>query len=124
MTSKTPNKFLQSTKFLIFSACLVFIMGILYLINHISYFTKSVALYTAQGFSQSEVLGQLVPDKLLPGIFEGIGLFFGVSALLFGTAMVNQKLSASSYETAEAAHAEKEALEAAKIFMSVEGLER
>lgn len=123
MTSKTTGKYLQSTKFLIFSASLVFIMGILYLLNHITYFTKSVALYTAQGFSQSEILRLLVPDRLLPGLFEGIGLFFGVSALLFGTAMINQKLSASSFEAAASVRAEKEALEAAKVFMSVEGLE-
>lgn len=123
MTSKTTGTYLQSTKFLIFSASLVFIMGILYLINHITYFTKSVALYTAQGFSQSEILRLLVPDRLLPGLFEGIGLFFGVSALLFGTAMINQKLSASSFEAAASVRAEKEALEAAKVFMSVEGLE-
>ena len=123
MTSKTSNKFLQSTKFLIFSACLVLLMGILYLINHITYFTKSVSLYTAQGFSQSEILSLLVPDRLLPGLFEGVGLFFGVSALLFGTAMINQKLSASSFDAVASARAEKEALEAAKVFMSVEGLE-
>ena len=123
MTSKTSNKFLQSTKFLIFSACLVLLMGILYLINHITYFAKSVSLYTAQGFSQSEILSLLVPDRLLPGLFEGVGLFFGVSALLFGTAMINQKLSASSFESAASARAEKEALEAAKVFMAVEGLE-
>jgi len=123
MTLKASDTFLQSTKFLIFSACIVFIMGIFYLINHITYFSKSVALFAAQGFSQSEILSQLVPDRLLPGIFEGIGLFWGMSALLFGTAMINQKLSASSFEAVASARAEKEALEAAKVFMSVEGLE-
>ena len=98
-------------------------MGVLFLFNHISYFVKSVSLLTSQGYDRSDILMQLIPDRLLPGIFEAVGLYLGLAALLLGSGLINQKLSTSSFEAAEAARAEKNALEAAKIFMSVDSLE-
>lgn len=117
------EKLLQSTLLLYMASGLVFVVGVAHLANHIHSFVNTVALYTTQGFERAAVLRQLVPDRLMPGIFEGIGLYLGISALLFGAGTINQKLAASSYEAAEAARAEKNALEAAKVLLSLDGLE-
>ena len=76
------------------AAVIVLLIGAAYLVINIRYYNSMVAGYVAQGYDAAEVTAQLIPQKLLPGIFEPVGIFGGIAAVLCGISLINKKLSA------------------------------
>ena len=87
------NKLLTSTKIIYAAAILVFLIGIAFLADNIILFKGTVAHYAAQGYPSAEVVKQLLPGQLLPGIFEPVAIYWGIAAVLFCAGTINQKLS-------------------------------
>lgn len=74
-------------------AALIALIAIAYLVNNVLLFKNVVDQYVAQGYPSNVVLQQLVPSQLLPGIFEPIAVYGGISFILFGIGIINQKIS-------------------------------
>lgn len=72
---------------------LVTIIGIAYLITNIMLFKQMLSQYVAQGYPAGDVINQLLPSQLLPGIYEPIAIYGGIALVLFGAGMLNQKIS-------------------------------
>jgi hypothetical protein len=74
-------------------AILITLIIIVFLVNNIILFKDNVAQYVAQGYPYDEVVKHLIPNQLLPGILEPIAVYGGIAFLLFGTGIINQKIS-------------------------------
>ncbi|WP_333859013.1 hypothetical protein [Clostridium sp.] len=90
--SKKPGRLSSCIVFYI-AALVTALMGIVLLVNNVIMFRKTVNQYVAQGYSANIVLEQLVPSQLLPGIFQCIGLYGGITCILIGIGIINKKLS-------------------------------
>jgi hypothetical protein len=49
--------------------------------------------YVAQGYDSAEVMKQLLPSQLLPGIFQPVAVYGGIAVLLMGVGMIYQKVA-------------------------------
>jgi hypothetical protein len=81
------------------AAAVAGVIAVALLIDNIMLFKNNVAQYVAQGYPSSEVLKQLIPAQLLPGIFEPLVLYLGIALVLWGLGLINQKLSICQAET-------------------------
>jgi len=75
------------------AASLIGLIAIGLLVENIVIFNATVAQYVAQGYPSSQVLQQLIPSQLLPGVFESIAVYGGIAFILFGVGMTNQRFS-------------------------------
>ncbi|AHF07017.1 hypothetical protein [Desulfitobacterium metallireducens] len=71
----------------------VALIAIAFLVNNILLFKNVVAQYVDQGYPSSEVLSQLIPNQLLPGVFEPVAVYGGIAFLLIGVGIINRKVS-------------------------------
>lgn len=71
----------------------VALIAVALLINNIILFKNTVNLYVDQGYLAADVIKQLIPSQLLPGIFEPIAVYGGIAFVLLGAAIINQKVS-------------------------------
>jgi len=92
--AKEKSSITVSTILFYIAALIVLLIGAAYLVVNIQYYNSMVAGYVAQGYDAAEVTAQLIPQKLLPGIFEPVGIFGGIAAVLCGISLINKKLSA------------------------------
>lgn len=96
MKNKTvlkKSKKISVSKILNAAALVVAILGIASLVNNIYLFKQAVSQYVAQGYSTATVTKQLLLSQLLPGIFEPIALYGGISIVLLAASMINKKIS-------------------------------
>lgn len=93
---QTKNNSTQKNKIslvLYIGGSIVAIMGIALLINNIILYNQTIAEYVAQGYDSAEVVAQMPPTQLLPIVFQAIGLYGGVSMILFCMGLIFQKVS-------------------------------
>lgn len=83
----------KATIFLYVAAVFVFAVGTVSLVFGIMGYMKTVAQYVAQGYPEAMVTAELIPATLLPGIFQSIGLYWGIAFVLFGLAAISKKLA-------------------------------
>ena len=93
-TAKEKSPIAVSSIIYYVAAVVVLLVGAAYLVINVRYYNTMVAGYVAQGYAAADVTAQLIPQKLLPGIFEPVGIFGGIAAVLWGIGMLSQKLSA------------------------------
>jgi hypothetical protein len=74
-------------------ASVVALIAVASLANNILLFKSTVGQYVAQGYPSTEVIKQLVPIQLLPGVFESLALYAGIAFALFAAGMINEKIS-------------------------------
>ncbi|WP_434512284.1 hypothetical protein [Desulfitobacterium sp. AusDCA] len=74
-------------------AALTALIAIAFLVNNVILFKNNVSQYVAQGYSSAEVIQQLLPAQLLPGIFEPIAVYGGIAFILLGVGIINQKVT-------------------------------
>lgn len=89
---KKSRKFSISIVFYAVSLVIA-VVGAALLVNNIIFFRSTVNNYVAQGYSSADVIKQLVPSQLLPGIFEPIAVYGGIAVVLLGLGIVNKKVS-------------------------------
>lgn len=82
-----------SSIILYIAASVVLLVAVALLINNIILFRATASGYVAQGYAANDVLKQLIPSQLIPGIFEPIAVYGGIAFVLFGVARINQKVS-------------------------------
>lgn len=75
------------------AASIVALIAVALLIINILSFRDTVTAYVAQGYATADVLKQLVPSQLIPGIFQPIAVYGGIAFVLFGAGIINQKIS-------------------------------
>lgn len=75
------------------AAVVVALIGVALLINNVLLFKNTVNQYVAQGYPAADVIKQLVPSQLIPGILQPVGVYLGIAFILFGTGIINQKVS-------------------------------
>lgn len=80
---------------LYFAALAVALIAVASLTNSILLFKNVLNQYVTEGYPVAELMKQLVPSQLLPGIFEPVALYGGIAALLYAAGMINQKVSKS-----------------------------
>jgi hypothetical protein len=71
----------------------IFLIAIAALVNNIILFKDNVARYIEQGYPSAEVVKQLIPNQLLPGIFEPLAVYCGIAVILFSAGLINNKIS-------------------------------
>jgi len=81
-----------SSVILYVAAAITFILGAGLLIINIRLYYTNVTQYVAQGYSAATVANQLIQSQLIPGVFEPIGVYWGISLLLLGAGIINQKV--------------------------------
>ncbi|AGY78146.1 hypothetical protein [Clostridium autoethanogenum] len=92
-TELKKSKKISVSKTLNAVALVVAVLGIASLANNIYLFRQAVNQYVAQGYSAATVTKQLLSSQLLPGIFEPIALYGGISIVLLAVSMINRKVS-------------------------------
>ena len=75
------------------SASIVALLAVSLLINNFILFNNNVAMYVDQGYTSNDVVKQLIPSMLLPGIFEAIAVYGGIALVLLAAGLINQKIS-------------------------------
>ncbi|MGH4050808.1 MAG: hypothetical protein ACREVX_05565 [Clostridium sp.] len=98
MKSKTKNPSKNSGKFIIsiilyIVASIVAIIGVALLVNNILLFKSTLSQYVAQGYSAETVINELMKSQLLPGIFEPVAVYGGISLLLLSAGKINKKVT-------------------------------
>lgn len=91
--TSAKNKRPRSTVALYSAATIVALIAIAYLTNNLLLFKDTLNHYIAQGYTTSEVIKGLLPNQLLPGIFEPVALYGGVAALLFAAGSLHARIS-------------------------------
>lgn len=85
---------IPASSIVLFSAVLVVaLIAVAALINNIILYNDTVTHYIAQGYPAAEVMKQLIPSQLLPGIFEPIAVYGGIAFVLLGAGIINRKVS-------------------------------
>ena len=74
-------------------ASVIALVGVALLIDNIYLFRNTVNQYAIKKIPMATILNQLVPSKLLPEIFEPIGVYGGIASILFGIGVLNKKIS-------------------------------
>jgi hypothetical protein len=83
-----------SSKFLYIAAAIAAIIALALLIDNIWLFKNNIDQYVAQGYPSAEVLKQLIPAQLLPGIFEPLVVYGGIALILWWLGILNRRISA------------------------------
>ncbi|WP_051541857.1 hypothetical protein [Clostridium lundense] len=91
-----------STKVLYTVGSVVALIAVSSLINNIMMFKEAITQYVAQGYNYTEVIKQLISVQLLPGVFESIAMYGGMSVVLFAAGVINEKVSKSLVILSEA----------------------
>lgn len=86
-------KFPITTGLMHVGAIVITLIGIAFLVNNIILFKDVVDYYVNQGVPSNEVFKQLIPQKLLPSIFEPIAIYGGIAFILLCIGTINQKLT-------------------------------
>lgn len=95
----TKPKRVKSSIVLYAAGAVVGVIGIALLITNVLYFKTLLSQYVSQGYGAGDVAKQLVPSQLLPAVFNSIGVYGGISVLLFGAGIINEKVSKASEVT-------------------------
>lgn len=91
LSKKSKN--ISITVILYVIASVISIIGIALLVDNIFLFKNTINEYATKKIPMATVIKQLVLVKLLPGIFEPIGMYGGIASILFGIGMLNKKIS-------------------------------
>ncbi len=91
-THEGPKRFSISILLYVVAA-IVALLGIALLADDIYIFKSTVAQYVMQGYSADDVMKSLIPAQLLPGVFEAIALYGGMTFALIGIGIANRKIS-------------------------------
>lgn len=75
------------------AAIVVAIIGVALLVVNIYLYKTSFSQAVAQGYAAATVRKALVTSQLLPGIFQPIGIYGGLSVLLLGVSKISDKVS-------------------------------
>lgn len=94
---------------------IVAIIGIALLVTDVLYYKSLISQYVAQGYAAATVEKQLIPSQLLPAVFNAVGLYGGLAALLFGAGVINTKVTASKAVEVTEAIEEKATEETAEV---------
>lgn len=98
----------KAAKALYISAAVIAALGIILLADNLYIFKTTLDQYAAQGYPIKTVLAGLLPQQLLPGIFEPIALYGGIACVLFGIANLNKRLPSAGAESDTAEEKEPE----------------
>lgn len=88
----TNSKKSTLTKSLYVAAAVVTIIAIASVVNDIIIFNNTINQFISQGYTSGEVIKQLIPSQLLPGLFEAVAIYGGMAMLLLGAGVINQKV--------------------------------
>ncbi|HEY5556130.1 hypothetical protein [Acetobacterium sp.] len=87
------SKKTSSSMILYVAGSIVAVIAVALLIDNIMLFYTNLNQYVTQGYAAADVIKQLLPGQLLPGIFEPIAVYGGIALLLFYAGFINQKVS-------------------------------
>ncbi|MBK5239616.1 hypothetical protein [Clostridium sp.] len=73
-------------------ASVVALVGVTLLVNNILLYRSTVTQALADGYDIVTIRKALLTSQLLPGIVEPIGIYGGISFVLFGVGIVNKKI--------------------------------
>lgn len=73
-------------------ASVVALVGVALLVSNILLYRTTVTQALADGYDIDTIRKALLPSQLLPGIAEPIGIYGGISFILFGVGIVNKKV--------------------------------
>lgn len=92
-TALTKNKKSSLSIALYVGGAIVALVGIALLVTNLKLYSDTVSQYVAMGYDANEVTTQLLPSQLLPTIFQAIGLYGGLSMVLFCLGLAYQKFT-------------------------------
>lgn len=74
-------------------ASIIALAGVALLVDNIFIFRKAVNDYVTQGYAIDVVYKQLIPEQLLPGVFEPIAVYGGIALILRSIGKLYKKVS-------------------------------
>ena len=74
-------------------ASVVALIGVALLVNNIILYRSTVAQALTGGYDIATIKKALLTSQLIPGMAEPIGIYGGISFILFGVGMVGKKVS-------------------------------
>ena len=92
-TALTKNKKSSLSIALYVGGAIVALVGIALLVTNLKLYSDTISQYVAMGYDANEVTTQLLPSQLLPTIFQAIGLYGGLSMVLFCLGLAYQKFT-------------------------------
>ena len=92
-TALTKNKKSSLSIALYVGGAIVALVGIALLVTNLKLYSDTISQYVAMGYDANEVTTQLLPSQLLPTIFQAIGLYGGLSMVLFCMGLAYQKFT-------------------------------
>jgi hypothetical protein len=75
------------------AASVVALIGVGLLVSNISMYRSTVTKALADGYDIVTIREALVTSQLIPGIAEPIGIYGGISFILFGVGIIGKKVS-------------------------------
>ena len=99
-TALTKNKKSSLSIALYVGGAIVALVGIALLVTNLKLYSDTVSQYVAMGYDANEVTTQLLPSQLLPTIFQAIGLYGGLSMVLFCMGLAYQKFTNFTLQSA------------------------
>lgn len=74
------------------TSIIVAVMAIAFLINNAMVYDKLVTGYVGQGYAKTDVTAELLPNQLLPSIFQSV-IYLGIAVMLWSAGLINKKLT-------------------------------
>ena len=99
-TALTKNKKSSLSIALYVGGAIVALVGIALLVTNLKLYSDTISQYVAMGYDANEVTTQLLPSQLLPTIFQAIGLYGGLSMVLFCMGLAYQKFTNFTLQSA------------------------
>lgn len=84
-----------STIILYTAAAVIALSGLAIIVSNLWMYFSMVSQYVAQGYPKAEVVKQLLPSQLMPGILQPLALYGGIALLLFYCSKIYEKVSKS-----------------------------
>ncbi|MCJ7691758.1 MAG: hypothetical protein MUO60_20975 [Clostridiaceae bacterium] len=89
---KKVSKKSSFTVVLFIVASVVALVGVALLVNNIILYKATVAQALTGGYDIATIKKALLTSQLIPGIAEPVGIYGGISFILFGVGIVNKKV--------------------------------
>lgn len=86
------SKLPATTIIMYVTSIIVAIMAIAFLINNAMVYDKLVEGFVNQGYAKNDVTAELIPNQLLPTIFQSV-IYLGVASMLWAAGLINTKLT-------------------------------
>ncbi|MGE5381662.1 MAG: hypothetical protein ACM3NT_11435 [Methylocystaceae bacterium] len=75
------------------AVAVIALSGLAIIVSNVWMYISAVNQYVSQGYPRAEVVKQLLPSQLIPGILQPLALYEGIALLLFYSGKIYDKVA-------------------------------